>query len=113
MLEMIRDALMDAIMRAQGFTDDPLFAPPADGNASPPRTPQAPPKVDNLVEELLIVLGEGELSSSELMAALGLSDRKHFRAAYLNPALSAGLVEQTIPDKPRSPRQRYRRVANR
>ena len=32
----------------------------------------------------------------------------HFRHAYLLPALRAGLIEMTIPDKPRSSRQRYR-----
>ena len=73
-------------------------------------TPQVPPKLDNLVQQLLDVLGDDELSTSELMSALGLSDRKHFRASYLNPALDAGLVEPTIPDKPRGPKQKYRRV---
>ncbi len=32
----------------------------------------------------------------------------HFRLAYLQPALRAGLIAMTIPDKPRSSRQRYR-----
>ena len=27
---------------------------------------------------------------------------EHFRKAYLLPALQAGLIEMTIPDKPRS-----------
>jgi ATP-dependent DNA helicase RecG len=42
------------------------------------------------------------------MAALGLKDRMHFASAYLAPALEAGLVEMTIPDKPRSSKQKYR-----
>ena len=41
-------------------------------------------------------------------AALRLSDEKHFRAAYLEPTLQAGLIEMTVPDKPRSSKQRYR-----
>ena len=98
MLEMVRDALMDAIMRAEGFTDDPLS------------TPQVPPKIDDLVQDLLAVLGDHELSAVDIMAKLGLSDRKHFRESYLQPALRIGLVEPTIPGKPRSPRQRYRKV---
>ena len=44
------------------------------------------------------------------MRDLGLSDRTTFYANYLNPALEAGLVERTIPDKPRSSKQKYRKV---
>lgn len=39
---------------------------------------------------------------------MGLKDDDHFREAYLLPALAAGLVEMTIPDKPNSRNQRYR-----
>lgn len=50
----------------------------------------------------------GEMARQELMDALGLKDRKHFGDAYLHPALEAGLLEMTIPDKPQSSKQRYR-----
>jgi ATP-dependent DNA helicase RecG len=56
---------------------------------------------------LLRVL-KGELDRRALQAALNLKDDEHFRKAYLLPALEQGLVEMTIPDKPRSSRQRYR-----
>jgi hypothetical protein len=39
-----------------------------------------------------------------------LSDRKSFRERYLLPALKAGLVEMTLPDKPKSRLQKYRIV---
>jgi len=42
------------------------------------------------------------------MNAMGLKDRKHFVSGYLQPALEAGFVAMTLPDKPRSSRQRYR-----
>lgn len=42
------------------------------------------------------------------METLSLRDRMHFQSAYLLPALDLGLVEMTLPDKPRSPLQRYR-----
>jgi hypothetical protein len=42
------------------------------------------------------------------MANLGLKDRMHFANEYLQPALDAGLVEMTIPDKPQSSKQKYR-----
>ncbi|WP_419638733.1 Fic family protein, partial [Thiolapillus sp.] len=72
-------------------------------------TPQDSPQLTPQVEALLGVL-QGEMSRSDLMAALGLSDRKSFRERYLQPALQAGLIEMTIPDKPNSRLQKYRLV---
>ena len=46
-----------------------------------------------------------------LQEALGLKHEDHFREAYLTPALRSGLIEMTIPDKPRSSKQRYRLTA--
>ena len=59
---------------------------------------------------LLSALGEKELSAVELMKALSLSHRPTFRTNYLNPALESGLIERTIPDKPNSRLQKYRRT---
>ena len=58
--------------------------------------------------EALIAHLEGELTRGELQSALGLEHREHFRSAYLSPALDAGLIEMTRPDKPNSRLQRYR-----
>lgn len=44
----------------------------------------------------------------ELMAPSGRTNRTKFRDQVLAPLLEAGLVEMTIPDKPRSPKQQYR-----
>ena len=43
-----------------------------------------------------------------MQQALGLTHMGHFRTMYLLPALQAGLIEMTIPDKPSSRNQRYR-----
>jgi hypothetical protein len=43
-----------------------------------------------------------------LQVALGLKARKNFRLLYLVPAIEAGLVEMTIPEKPNSRLQKYR-----
>jgi ATP-dependent DNA helicase RecG len=51
------------------------------------------------------------MTRQQLQRALGLKHEDHFRTAYLQPALEAGLVEMTIPDKPRSSRQKYRLTA--
>ena len=61
--------------------------------------------------ERLIELLIGEMSRSQLQDAMKLQDRSHFSSAYLEPALKAGLIEMTLPDKPRSRKQRYRRSA--
>ena len=49
--------------------------------------------------------------SAELQDAAGLKNRDHVREGHLEPLLAAGLLEMTIPDKPRSSLQRYRTTA--
>jgi DNA-binding PadR family transcriptional regulator len=56
----------------------------------------------------LLEVFEGEMQRRELQEALSLKHEDHFRKAYLVPALNAGLIEMTIPDKPTSSKQRYR-----
>ena len=65
--------------------------------------PQVTPQV-----ERLIAIVEREMTRLELMDALLLKDRMHFARDYLEPALQTGLLEMTLPDKPRSSNQRYR-----
>nr|WP_291996718.1 hypothetical protein [Candidatus Accumulibacter sp. ACC012] len=43
-----------------------------------------------------------------IQEALALKHEDHFRNAYLKPALAVGVIEMTVPDKPRSSNQRYR-----
>jgi ATP-dependent DNA helicase RecG len=59
----------------------------------------------------LLPLCREPASRKELMEKLGLRHEDHFRKAYLLPALEAGLIERTVPDKPRSRLQRYRLTA--
>lgn len=94
MLEIIRDILKDTTV--VGHSND------QDGDQV---TDQDAP-----VQRLLSALGEEVLSASELMQRLGLSHRPTFRKNYLSPALEKGIVERTIPDKPNSKNQKYRRV---
>ena len=53
------------------------------------------------------------LTTKELMDRLGLKHRPTFRKNYLLPSMELGLVEMTIPDKPNSSRQKYRKKAAR
>jgi ATP-dependent DNA helicase RecG len=43
-----------------------------------------------------------------LMSTMGRSDRTKFRDQFIKPLLETGLLEMTIPDKPKSSRQKYR-----
>lgn len=61
------------------------------------------------IDRLLAVLGNETLSALELMKRLSLSHRQSFRKHYLNPALEQNLIERTIPDKPKSKNQKYKR----
>ena len=67
-------------------------------------TPQVTPQVIRVYR----VVGNSELTMQQIMKILGLEDRKYFRLTYLQPALAAGLLEMTIPDKPTSKNQKYR-----
>ena len=69
--------------------------------------PHVTPHVTLHVVRLIGAL-QGVMSRAELMKTLGLLDRRNFVEAYLQPALDAGLVEMTLPDRPRSRSQRYR-----
>ena len=80
------------------------------GQDTPQDTPQDVGQVSDHVEQLVVVL-TGAMSRASIQAALELKDRHHFLASYLKPALKAGLIEMTLPDKPTSRHQRYRRTA--
>ncbi len=47
------------------------------------------------------------MSRSEAQIALNLKGQANFRDRYLKPALELELVEMTVPDKPRSSKQKY------
>jgi predicted HTH transcriptional regulator len=72
-----------------------------------PVTEQITPEVTPEVMKMLMAL-KGEMMRSEIMAALGLKDEKHFREHYQQACISLGVIEMTQPDKPRSSKQRYR-----
>lgn len=60
-------------------------------------------------QKLLHVFQEKtEQGIASLMEKLGLSHHPTFRRNYLNPALTQGDVEHTIPDKPNGSAQKYR-----
>ena len=46
-------------------------------------------------------------TANQIMEKLGIKAKENFRQNYLRPAMELGLVEMTVPDKPRSRNQRY------
>ena len=83
------------------------------------KNPQQPPQVKQVINvdlqapqviALINVFTQSEkpLNRQELQNKLGLKDRKHFRERYLKPAIDAGIIEMTIPEKPNSKMQQYR-----
>lgn len=50
----------------------------------------------------------GEMKRIEIQRALGLHHEDYFCEACLIPALQANCIAMTIPDKPKSSRQKYR-----
>jgi ATP-dependent DNA helicase RecG len=94
------------------FRPNPAFQAEAEAqslaalNDTPEVTPEATPEVTPEVRVLMAI--QGEMSRLDLQSALDLKDTEHFRKSYLIPTLEANLIEMTRPDKPRSPKQRYR-----
>ena len=73
-------------------------------------TEQVTKQVTVQVNRLLDCMGEEEYSTKELMALIGLKHRPTFRDNYLLPALALGYIEMTVPEKPNSSKQKYKRV---
>jgi ATP-dependent DNA helicase RecG len=85
----------------------PQAAGEATGEAAGEATGEGNEEITDEIRKLLAVVS-GEMKRKEIQNALGLKHEDHFREAYLVPALKSGLIEMTIPDKPRSGNQRYR-----
>jgi len=65
-------------------------------------------QVTEQVGRLLKALITQSLSTHDLKEAVGLKHRPIFIYSYLQPTIQNGLIEMTLPDKPRSSKQRYR-----
>lgn len=94
MLEIIRDSLKEVTVVGRSTDQD---------------NDQVTDQDKTSVDRLLSVLSNDMLSAAEIMVRLGLSHRPTFRKNYLNPALEQKLIERTIPDRPNSKNQKYRK----
>jgi ATP-dependent DNA helicase RecG len=73
----------------------------------PEEAPQVTGQVSEEVTRLLLVV-KGEMSRKQMQDSLKLKGRDNFENLYLRPALQAGVIEMTIPEKPNSRLQKYR-----
>ena len=89
------------------WSDQPNLAAPTSTPQVPHKYPTSWGKVTRNEENLVTVISKDELSVAELLAALGLKDRKNFVTLFLHPAIEAGFVQALYPDKPHHPRQKY------
>lgn len=76
---------------------------------TPQDTPQDELEENPTVKNLLRIL-IGEMTRQEIQKELKLQDRSYLRKSYLQPALKIGLIEMTLPNKPNSKYQKYRRT---
>ena len=95
MLEIIKESLME-IRNSEDITDQ--------------GSDQDSDQDKSFIGKLLRVLGDDVLSAKEIMDRLNLVHKPTFRKNYLNPALELKVIERTIPDKPSSKNQKYRKV---
>lgn len=66
--------------------------------------------INNQISALMSVIKSYPMSLTELMGKVGLKSRDTFRKNYIIPALEAGLIGMTEPNKPKSKNQKYFKI---
>ncbi|ESK57078.1 hypothetical protein F990_00552 [Acinetobacter tjernbergiae DSM 14971 = CIP 107465] len=100
-IEFILQMILDAILSSNETAQDSDHVTAQDSD-------HATAQVSDQVQRLISAMKQEEYTLAELMQLIGLTHRATFQKNYLNPAIEADLIEHTIPDKPKSPKQRYR-----
>lgn len=59
------------------------------------------------IQQLVLAIGEQQMSVKEMMEVLSLKGRDNFLKVYLNPAIDEQYVRLLYPNSPRHPRQKY------
>jgi Fic family protein len=104
-LQMILDAVLSSNDTAQDSDHDTAQDSDHDTAQADVHARQG---VSEQVQRLISAMKQEDYTLAKLMQLVGLSHRATFQKNYLNPAIEAGLIKRTIPDKPKSPKQRYR-----
>jgi len=106
--ELVEGDIFEIVFRTSQAT--PHVTP----HVTPQVTPHVTPQVDQQVLfqdkeriDLLLSYCKEPKSRKEMQTYLALEDRKYFRVEILNPLIENGKLKLTIPDKPRSSKQKY------
>lgn len=94
------------------YEDTPISTPTSTTEGTPASTGDLSASVSDSVRRLVTAIGKDEKSVREMMAIVGLKDRKNFIEYSLAPAIREDLVQMKFPGTPRHPRQRYLLTAN-
>lgn len=100
-IEFILQMILDAILISNNTAQD-------SDHASAQADVNAHQEMSDQVLRLISAMNQKDYTLAELMQLVGLTHRATFQKNYLNPAIEANLIERTIPDKPKSPKQKYR-----
>ena len=71
------------------------------------KTPQVTPQVEDARVKKIIKFCQIPRSREDIQSFLELKDRENFRKIILKPLLEEKILKLTIPDKPKSPKQKY------
>ena len=82
---------------------------PHDGKNTPHDTGRGAAQELEYKRRELVQFCQVPRSRQEMMDFIGIVNSKGFRRRYLVPLLNSGALEMTIPDKPSSPNQKYRK----
>ncbi len=94
------------------YEDTPISTPTSTTEGTLTSTGDLSASVSDSVRRLVTAIGKDEKSVREMMAIVGLKDRKNFIEYSLAPAIREDLVQMKFPGTPRHPRQRYLLTAN-
>ncbi|MFH0796244.1 MAG: RNA-binding domain-containing protein [Candidatus Omnitrophota bacterium] len=79
--------------------------------STPQATPQATPQVViGVRNEKIVEFCKIPRKREEIQIYIGIKNRKYFRNEIMIPLLKVGRIKLTIPEKPNSPKQKYRSV---
>lgn len=110
--EMIEGDLFRIVIKVPDGESAMVSKSGATGNASPiPVHDKAGEQVSAQVESALDSLKSVAKNKQELLLAMGLSNVYLNYKRHVAPMLENGLIEKTLPEKPRSSKQMYRLTA--